>query len=489
MQKLMQKKIPAWVWRLTAFLLIAAVVLVYLTGLFWNRTGTTMPFYAEQPGTLDVLFFGSSKSNAAIAPVRMYEQYGFTGYVLYSWSQPVWTSYYYIRDAFKTQQPQVIVLEGNALLYGRRDEAYTNNLNAVNNANALLIPASLDRLALAWTMGQVQTDHPSFFSTLSLGRYHTNWKTLTAQDWLWPLWRPQPLNGKGYGPLYISEAFDAPPVASDVQNADIYPACLDYLQKSIDYVRAQGAALVLAFYPDALLTQEDMDRMAYLRAYCAAQEVPVVDMAQRAGCDAAGMDFAVDMADYAHVNYKGAQKVTDWLAAYLWENYQLPDHRADAAYAMWADSVAAERLDAHRMQMRLETELAPLLEMADEAHLVLLYAWGDMTLPGTGDTGREQNRAALADALALYGQSAQVLQQTDASALWVWQDGQLVSYTDYSADLAGHALQAAPNEITLDGQLLNYQRDGLGIVVVALDGSWHFAATWGGQYDYTRFTA
>ena len=96
----MGKKLPRWLPRAVAFCALALALLFYLTGMLWNRTGVSMPLYAEPENTIDVLYLGSSKSNAAIAPTQMYTAHGFTGYVMYSWSQPVWTSYYYMKDAF-----------------------------------------------------------------------------------------------------------------------------------------------------------------------------------------------------------------------------------------------------------------------------------------------------------------------------------------------------------------------------------------------------
>ena len=36
-----------------------------------------------------------------------------------------------------------------------------------------------------------------------------------------------------------------------------------------------------------------------------------------------------------HLNYRGAKKVSDWMATLLSETYGLTDHRNDEAYAQW----------------------------------------------------------------------------------------------------------------------------------------------------------
>lgn len=488
----MAKKLPDWLPRAVLFCALAAALLFYLQGMFWNRTGVSMPLYAEPEGTIDVLYLGSSKANAAVSPTQMYAAHGFTGYVMYSWSQPMWTSYYYMRSAMRRQSPAVVVLEGNDLLYARRDEAYTAGINSVNDENGLLIPMGWDRLCLALAMGRAQTDHPGFFSTLSLGRYHANWKTLTAEDWLWPLWRPQVSASKGFGPLYITEAFAPPRAQAAAPNSDLYPACLEYLQKSIDYARQKGAAPVLVFYPDMRYTADDLARVAYLKQLCAEQDVPVLDLTDPAVFAAAGLDAASDMGDYSHLNYRGAAKLTAWLGDWLAETCPLPDHRADAAYAPWQAAVAAEETDALRMRMRFETDFAALLELTRAPdYITLVSFWGDMgAAPWDGDLAKtEANLGILNAGLAACGLPEISPDEHNAASLWVWQNGVFTACTEYDAALGGAQLHAGPGSALLDGEEVSYQRDGVNVEIFAADGSWHHAVTWAALHNYAQFTA
>ena len=104
--------------RLTAFCLLAALLLWYADAVLTEKTSTFWGLYDEPRDTIDVLYVGGSHANAAISPLQIYQQQGFTGYVAYSWSQPIWTSYHYIKEALKTQSPQVVVLDTFGLVYG-----------------------------------------------------------------------------------------------------------------------------------------------------------------------------------------------------------------------------------------------------------------------------------------------------------------------------------------------------------------------------------
>ena len=105
--------------RALAFGCILLALLLCAQEVLAPKGGCIDGFYAEPEDTIDVIFLGSSHANAAFAPAQMWREQGFTGYVLYSWSQPMWVSYHYAVEAFKRQTPRVVVLEGFGLWLGR----------------------------------------------------------------------------------------------------------------------------------------------------------------------------------------------------------------------------------------------------------------------------------------------------------------------------------------------------------------------------------
>ena len=58
----------------------------------------------------------------------------------------------------------------------------------------------------------------------------------------------------------------------------------------------------------------------------------------------AGVDFETDCYDEAsHLNPDGAVKVSAYLSERLAADFDLPDHRQDAAFSAWDDAVSAYR--------------------------------------------------------------------------------------------------------------------------------------------------
>jgi len=104
-----------------------------------------------------------------------------------------------------------------------------------------------------------------------------------------------------------------------------------------------------------------------------------------------GLDFTQDFYDKSHVNVLGANKFTDYLAAYLDEAYDLPDHRDDESYESWnslyekyigekeraqekvATSISAyEKVQEAQAEIRKESNLAEWIDLAKDPQIGLL---------------------------------------------------------------------------------------------------------------------
>ena len=84
----------------------------YLNHYFKNEDANYgLGFRMVDKDTIDVLVLGSSHAQYSFSPVFFYEQTGLYSYVLGSACQPLEVSYEMLKEALKTQQPKVVVLE------------------------------------------------------------------------------------------------------------------------------------------------------------------------------------------------------------------------------------------------------------------------------------------------------------------------------------------------------------------------------------------
>ena len=68
-------------------------------------------FYNMEKDTVDVLFLGTSHSYCGFSPQDFYDLHGIRSYNLGSSRQGIWLSYYWLKEALKTQKPKIVVKE------------------------------------------------------------------------------------------------------------------------------------------------------------------------------------------------------------------------------------------------------------------------------------------------------------------------------------------------------------------------------------------
>ena len=110
--------------RTLALLLVLALTLgsVYIIDrvLLLKRYDGVKPmqsFYAQEPGTVDVLLLGNSHMGVHVDTATLWQEYGISAFALWGGVQPMWNSYHFLTEALKTQTPRAVVLEIGGLSY------------------------------------------------------------------------------------------------------------------------------------------------------------------------------------------------------------------------------------------------------------------------------------------------------------------------------------------------------------------------------------
>ena len=95
----------------------------YVFGTHGNpMTSTYLGFYEMEEDTVDVLLLGSSQMGAGLNPQDIYDEAGIRSYNLASNNQPLWVSYYWLREALNYQSPKVVVLDCYMLFFDQNIE-------------------------------------------------------------------------------------------------------------------------------------------------------------------------------------------------------------------------------------------------------------------------------------------------------------------------------------------------------------------------------
>ena len=376
----------------------------------------------------------------------------------------MWVSYHYAVEAFKRQTPRVVVLEGFGLCYGTTYMTPAD-VDGTSDDYSLRIPLSLNRAALAVAMSRCQQNSPPFYRYLPMLRYHTRWKSLTAEDFTW-FFQDHATTGKGYGPLQTVEEFPVPILEGEPEETPIYPQAEEYLYKLIALCRKKDVPLVFVVTP---YETSGAEYGVFRRAarICAENGVPVLDYNTPGGRDI-GFDYATDLADHAHVNTAGAQKISTDLAAYLAEHYGMPDKRGDAAYAAWDEAARMEHRDAQNITLRFTLDMAEYfrLLMQDKDLAAVITTQGDAT---------EADPSAPRAVFRQWGLDTLPLEQSGVQGLYVVDGGKVVYQKtgagplEYTLSWGGHDVtlrSAADNSsTTVDGEEQSRNRPGVNVLV------------------------
>lgn len=158
----------------------------------------------------------------------------------------------------------------------------------------------------------------------------------------------------------------------------------------LDYANDSEDVSILLVKSPLISLGDDVKEMNALIQMAEEYHVPLLDMNQCV--TEMGLDYRTDFYDTNHVNILGAEKYTHFLANYLTEHYDLPDHRGDDAYTDWGS--AYEDYTKQAVQLKEQTwdiirgkeetlkkeeticettEPLEWLSMTDDPNLVLLF--------------------------------------------------------------------------------------------------------------------
>ena len=257
----------------------------------------------EPADTIDVVIMGDSVSFTSFSPLQMWNEQGFTSYVCGTKKQLLPYSDTMLRRVTENQHPSIVVIEVNMVF---TETSYTEVLKRLGK------------------------------NILPILEYHDRWRMLKLSDFYalpQATWT-DPMKGfqanKNVIPAENREHMLPMDAIEPISDINAW-----FLQDMVDYCYSIGATPILVSTPT--LTNWNMARHNAISAWAEQAGVAYVDFnLKETGLQINWETETRDGGD--HLNYDGSVKFSHIFATWITQNYDLPDHRADATYASWHEA-------------------------------------------------------------------------------------------------------------------------------------------------------
>ncbi len=328
----------------TVFLLLAALLLGRLNTIFrLKQEDGILPmeiFYEQERDSIDVIFYGSSHTYSDINPAVLWREAGIASFDLAGSLQPLWNTYYYMKESLKYQRPKVMVVE---LVRAIEQREYIEEARTVTNTFGMRFSRE------KYEAVKVSTPDNLIPYLLGYPVYHARYTELSGEDFEDFGNTPKGKTYKGFYPLFTTKEFDGFSDMSGVtESRELAPKTEAYLRKIIALAEEEEIPLVFMISPYQGII--DSEQQFFNRCGEIAEEngVPFLDF--NLLYEELKLNPKEDLAEFSHLNHRGSTKLSAYLAGWLQEAYQLPDRRGEADYADWEQNALLwEQLYADQM--------------------------------------------------------------------------------------------------------------------------------------------
>lgn len=476
-----------------AALLGLALVGVYqvfslkLGGVAGLRSGTLQceTLYEQPENSIDVLVLGASHAYQGISTGTLYEEYGIAAYDLCASSQAVWNSYYYLKEALKTQKPSLIVLEPYTAALLQHDYSTASN--------PIEIAASLDGMRLSQNKidaakASVAEGDDWLAFLLGWPVNHARYTDLTERDYLpWQGNEAYYRDWKGFEAHFGTANIASLHVEETLQVPRLYEKTEQYYRAILELAQSEDIPICVVVTPyPSYNTGKEKPYYNTLKQIAESYDVLWVDYNTNESYEELELDPATDFEDTGHLNYFGAVKFTKALGEMLKEDFTLPDRRGDEAYASWQANADYDKAQAANALLRKETDLTQYLR-------TLARSENDYTiLLDIADCGAARQYAAGLKALGID------VDKSAKSGSWVVRDGQVLCDASgqesclwtVSEGYDDLTLEKKNGTVRLLAGSTNYRLEDSGVNILVWDNELHTladAVTFDAQDGYSAF--
>ena len=284
--------------------------------------------YWQPKNTINAVMMGTSHVHCGINTGLLWEKYGIASYDYSGAEQPLWMTYFFLKELYKYQSPEVVVVDMYAP--ARFKEDYQYDWIAQNIYGMKFSLNKMQMLAVSVEPRRMHEYFPAF------AVYHSRYDSLEKEDFENFFWNSQQKEAfKGYTPYWNKEKQNCPQIQTKVSGGLTHKSEV-YLRKIINLTRKKGSRLILITVP-YIFTEEDQQTYNQIKEISEEEGVPFINYNEY--YEKMGLNFEEDFNDFSHLNYWGSCKFTDYFGSYLSSEQGLPDQRGEAGYESWDDNV------------------------------------------------------------------------------------------------------------------------------------------------------
>ena len=307
---------------LAAILCVSGVLRILVpknyTGEGQSPVPTYFGFYDLKKNTADILYLGSSHVYTSFSPQVLYDEYGITSYSLAMGNQNLTLSYYWLKEALRTQSPSAVVLEC-AFAFDRNHNP-SNSIETYTQKSVNYMHWSLNRIGAIKALCETDPELYTLQSFIPNIRFHDRWKELHEEDFiLGEIASREPFMGaskhfrhycgvEDYQPYSIADG------SRETEGEEMVPVMKEYLDRIVDLCRERNIRLILTFTP---CVNTKLSMHVTMREYAKDHGVEFLDFNTEDMFREMDYEFSIDNSDVEHPNMWGAQKITRRFGKYL----------------------------------------------------------------------------------------------------------------------------------------------------------------------------
>lgn len=299
----------------------------------WENNNFSMVY--DKNKDFDVILSGTSIVLANISNQELYSKYGIGAVSLGEPEQPIYLSYYMLKEALKYQDPKVVILDVQSLFYSR--EKIQNNLK---EKEYYYLHYSLDKMKNGITKYEALQAAKELKNDINFWDYfsgmyysHANWEELNKDNFT--LVESDVKNGD----MFLTDIYQYTGKYSDTildendnsgNMEEIWSVNREYFNKIVELCRINDTELLLvrsSFSGESIWSWGQYNTVEKL-----AQDNQLTYLDINMLIDKVGFDKKMDMGDGVHFNVEGSRKWTDYIGKYISEKYDINNRKYDKNY-------------------------------------------------------------------------------------------------------------------------------------------------------------